>query len=273
MTATQRRRPALPVVEGLHHLLFTHRQRDAGNPMPCLAGRGEIEPPIKFLQTSKTRRGAIPCNQVQPWRRSRRMASAFSVVYDPNTAEALLEKHRKLVYFATKRYIRARPDLEEDILAVARADLVEAAKAYRPDAGAAFTTFAVNRMRWAVSRFMREFTRHDRFTKSLNEPVAYEDEGELTLADLVDRWEGERKTSESLDEERRLRRIDDLRRAIAECRTLTPSERKVLEAFLETGNQTTVAARLRVTQQHVGQAMAKSFAKLRTTLLTGTVSR
>lgn len=200
------------------------------------------------------------------------MASAMPASYEASSesgAEALLANHRRLIYFATNRYIRARPDLEEDIIAVARAELLEAAKSYRADAGVAFTTVAVNRMRWGVGRFMREFTKHDRFTKSLNEPVSYDDDGvEFTLFDVVDQLEGARKMSESLAEERRLARIHDLRRAIAACKTLTPSERRILGAFLESGSREIVAACLGLTTARVGQALSKSAFKLRKHLFT-----
>lgn len=175
----------------------------------------------------------------------------------------LLAKHAKLIRFATKRYVRARRDLAEDVLAVAQAEFLDAAKAYRADVGVMFTTFAVNRVRWAVSRFMREFTRHDRLTKSMNEPVACNDDGDLTLADVVDQREAEKKRSERVAEEGRQARICDLRRAIAECRTLTRGERKILEAFLGSGDTSTAAVQLGLTNQRITQALSSVKAKLK----------
>ncbi len=175
----------------------------------------------------------------------------------------MLARHAGLVRLAVRPYFRARPDLSEDIVAVARAELLEAASAYRADMGFAFSTYAIRRMQWTVIRFLREFTHHDLATDSLSEPLGVGDDGELTLADVVDEREAEGERSEGVADENRLARICELRRVIAECRTLTASERRILEAFLESGDYGNVAARLEVTTARVSQGLASAVAKVR----------
>jgi RNA polymerase sigma factor (sigma-70 family) len=181
----------------------------------------------------------------------------------PSSVESGLARHERLLHFACKRFVRARPDLAEDILAVGRTALAEALLNYRSEMGFTFTTYAHHQMQWSVSRFLGQFTRKDFATASLDEAIA-EDEGEeFTLADVADHQAAARERSETIAEENLLSRIHNLREAIATCGTLTAGEREILRAFLESGNSGTVASGLRLTSQRVNQALASAAGKLR----------
>ncbi len=181
----------------------------------------------------------------------------------PDSIEAHLVRHDRLLHFAVRRFVRARPDLETDILAVGRAALAAALDTYRTDSGFAFSTYAVRQMQWRVSGFLSQFTRRDFVTASLDEPRGKNDGEEFTLADVFDHQAAEREQSEAIADENLLRRIHDLRVAIATCATLTPSEREVLKAFLESGNGAAVAARLGLTPSRVSQGLGIATRKLR----------
>src|SRR5712691_5783597 len=103
----------------------------------------------------------------------------------PEPMEAQLHRHRRLIYFAVNRYLRARPDLTDDILQEARLGLVDALKDYRAEAGFTFATRAVRSMRWRVYRFLERFTRKDRVTASLDEPLRGESDGEDFMLSVV----------------------------------------------------------------------------------------
>ncbi len=181
----------------------------------------------------------------------------------PDSVEARLARHDRLVYYAVNRYIRARPDLKDDILAVARAALAEALETYRADVGFAFSTYALHQMQWSASRFLREFTRHDHTTASLDEARGEDEDGALTLTDTADEQNAAREQSEATADENLLKRIHSLREALAACTTLTAGEREILNAFLESGNCVAVAASLEFTPQRVSQALSSATAKLR----------
>jgi RNA polymerase sigma factor (sigma-70 family) len=174
-----------------------------------------------------------------------------------------LARHHRLLQFAIKRYLRARPDLADDILAVARATLADALRSYRAVSGIAFSTYATHQMRWRVCRFLGHFTRKDSTTASLDEPRGEGEDGEFTLADVADAQNAVREESAAIADEHLLRRIHDLREAITVCATLTASEREILDAFLECGNGAAVAARLNLTTARVSQALVSAGAKLR----------
>lgn len=174
-----------------------------------------------------------------------------------------LARHHRLLYYAVNRYIRARQDLKDDILAVGRAALAEAIRTYRAEMGFAFSTYALHQMQWGVCGFLSKFTHGDQVTNSLDEALGKDEEGDFTLAHVADATNAAREQAAGIADENVLRRIHDLRAAIATCTTLTVGEREILEAFLLSGNCGMVAARLGVTSARVSQALASAAPKLR----------
>jgi RNA polymerase sigma factor (sigma-70 family) len=181
----------------------------------------------------------------------------------PNSIEAQLARHDRLLHFALKRYVKARPALAEDIVEVGRAALADVLETYSAEMGFAFSTYAHHQMQWRVSCFLRKFTRNDNVTTSLDEARGEDEDGAFTLADVADHQVAAREQAAGIADENLLRRIHDLRVAIATCTTLTSGEREILKEYLECGNCGTVAARLGITSARVSQLVASAAAKLR----------
>jgi RNA polymerase sigma factor (sigma-70 family) len=187
----------------------------------------------------------------------------YKASFAPDRFEAQLSQHQRLLHFAVKRYVRARPDLKDDILAVGRAALAEALQTYRAGRGATLSTYACNLIGWRVSCFLRKFTSKDASTTSLDESLGEGEDGAFTLANVADHQAAVREQAAALADENLLNRLHDLRVAITTCATLTVGEREILKAFLESGNCGTVAASLGVTSTRVSQALASAASKLR----------
>jgi RNA polymerase sigma factor (sigma-70 family) len=194
------------------------------------------------------------------------MASTTSTFCEPSSApdtiEALLHRHRSLIYLAVNRYLRWRPDLANDILQEARIALAEALKTYRVEMGFTFSTYAVRQMRWRAWKFLDRFTRKDRVTGSLDEPCGEYDGEEFTLADIVAAQAAARDLNAGIAHDQFCSRLHDLREAIKTCK-LAPGERAILDEFLKDGNGAAVASRLGLTPARVSQVLTRVAVKLR----------
>ena len=134
---------------------------------------------------------------------------------DPSRVETHLAARNGLLHFAIRRYVRARPDLAVDLVAVARVALAEALETYTADIVLSFGTYATNRMKWQCSQFLRQFTRKDRQTDSLDAVMTSDDGQAVTRADVFDREASQRARSEGITEEYLFWRLYDLRAAVA----------------------------------------------------------
>jgi DNA-directed RNA polymerase specialized sigma24 family protein len=188
--------------------------------------------------------------------------------------EAQLKKHGPLISCAVARYKRIYPHLAEDIEQEARIALADAIRTYDPataptyrDSSLAtlritFGTYATRQMRWHVLNFLNRLkVSKDAHTVGLDEPTG--EGGDATRADLFDAQAAARETSEGIADENLLKRIHDLRFAVASCRNLTRTERTVVKKFLEVGSVERAALALYRTPQSVSQALKHAVAKLR----------
>ena len=156
--------------------------------------------------------------------RRRRVAADFRALRrngDQRARERLVVEYLPLAAAVARRFVHADQDLLDDVRQVASLALVKAVDRYDPDAGFAFSSFAVPTIEGEIRRFFRDHTWAVRLPRDLQERAvriardrdALTEElgrnptaGELaewcncTLEEIVDALEaGDARTSQSLD--------------------------------------------------------------------------
>ena len=148
---------------------------------------------------------------------------------DTDATQHLLNKYKNFVRSRSRSYFLVGAD-HEDIVQEGMIGLFKAVRDFRPDKHASFRAFAevcvTRQILTAIKTATRQKHMPLNFYVSLNKPI-YEDESDRTLLDVLDQGRGADPEELIIGQENLVR----IRRHIEE--SLSPLEKRVLEAYLE----------------------------------------
>lgn len=165
--------------------------------------------------------------------------------------KAMVEENISLVWFAINKYGRSIPERDlDDAYQFACLGLIRAASTYDPDAGVKFSTYAVNGIRWYITRFvllsMRQCERLNRSAVRLDKKTTpCGTSSEISISEWLNLA-----TEDDYD-----LYAQDLLRII---RTkLSPRCREITFLLIGGHKQTEIAKRLGISRQRVNHAIKR----------------